>query len=146
MLARKVLRNSVYNSMSVLVGNISGLVITIYLARALKPELFGIYSLAISVAFFLLTFTDLGINATVVRYGAHAVGKGDYALFRGYVYSIGKLKIALTLAVSTGLFVFSDVVSIKVFGKPALSTPLKIISGYIFSGRFQDILTAYSIH
>jgi len=61
-LARIVFRNTVYKTLSVLTANLVGLFVTIYVARALKPELFGIYSLALSVTFLLLTFTDLGIK------------------------------------------------------------------------------------
>ena len=42
MLAKKVFRNVIYNSSSVFIGNVVGVIVTIYAARALKPELFGI--------------------------------------------------------------------------------------------------------
>ncbi len=146
MLARRVLKNVIYNSSAVFIGNLSGLVISIYLARVLKPELFGIYSLTISLAFFLLSFTDLGINTTVVRYGAHAAGLKDYELLRGYLRSVSRLKVFLALSVSVALFIASDYLSASVFSKPALATPLKIIAGYVFffslggylSGIFQS--------
>ncbi len=125
MLARRVLQNAIYNSSSVLIGNLAGLVILIYVARVLKPELFGIYSLAISIAFLLMTFTDLGINATVVRYVAYAHGKADVELVRGYIRSLGKFKVFLVLLVASALFLFSDILAIQVFDKPALSLPLK---------------------
>ena len=118
MLARRILRNVVYNSTSVLIGNLAGIFITIYVARALKPEMFGIYSLTISIAFLLLTFTDLGINATIVRYVAHAHGLRNYELIRGYIRSLAKLKVVLIVFVSALLFSSSDILSIYVFHKP----------------------------
>jgi len=129
-LAKRVFRNVVYNSSSVLIANAVGVVVTIYVARALKPELFGIYSLALSIAFLLLTFTDLGINSTLIRYVAHAYGLKDYELVRGYIRSLSKLKVLLVLIVSIALFASSDVLSIYVFHKPLLSDPLKVISLY----------------
>ncbi len=69
-LARKVIKNSIYNSSGILIGNIAGIMLTIILARLLHPELFGIYHLVLAVGFLLLTFTDLGINGALVRYVA----------------------------------------------------------------------------
>lgn len=148
MLARKVFRNVVYNSSSVLIANIVGVVVTIYVARALRPELFGIYSLALSIAFLLLTFTDLGINATLVRYVAYAYGKRDYELVRGYIRGLSKLKVFLVLAVSVALYISSDVLSIYVFHKPPLSNPLKVASLFILffslSGFVVAIFNAFN--
>ncbi|WP_456327589.1 oligosaccharide flippase family protein [Archaeoglobus sp.] len=148
MLAKRVFRNVVYNSSSALIANVVGVVVTIYVARALKPELFGIYSLALSIAFLLLTFTDLGINSTLVRYVAHAYGLKDYELVRGYIRSLSKLKVLLVLIVSITLFASSDVLSIYVFHKPLLSNPLKVISLYtlFFSllGFINSIFNAFN--
>ena len=47
--ARKVLKNSIYNSSALLIGNVAGLILTIILARLLQSELFGIYHLALAV-------------------------------------------------------------------------------------------------
>ena len=132
MLARKVFRNVVYNSLSALISNIVGVLVTIYVARALKPKLFGIYSLAISFAFLLLTFADLGITATLVRYVAHSYGKKDFELMRGYIRGLGRIKILLSIVVSLLLFSFSDLLAYRVFHKPLLSTPLKVVSIFLF--------------
>lgn len=148
MLARRVLQNAIYNSSSVLIGNLAGLVISIYVARVLKPELFGIYSLAISIALLLMTFTDLGINATVVRYVAYAHGKADVELVRGYIRSLGKFKVFLVFLVASALFLFSDILAIQVFDKPALSLPLKIMALYLtffsLTGFLNSIFNAFN--
>lgn len=148
MLARRVLKNVIYNSSSVLIGNLAGLVISIYVARVLKPELFGIYSLAISVAFLLMTFTDLGINATLVRYVAHANIKGDDELVRGYIRSLTKLKALLVLAVASMLFLGSDFIAEQFFSKPELSLPLRIMALYItffsMAGFINGIFNAFN--
>lgn len=142
MLARRVLRNAVYNSTSVIVGNLAGILITIYVARALKPELFGIYSLALSIAFLLLTFTDLGVNATLVRYVAHAHSRGDEELLRGYLRSLSKMKFLLVSSISILVFLFSDVISASVFQKPDLSAPLKMMSLFILFYSLSSFLNS----
>lgn len=132
MLARKVFRNVIYNSLSMLISSLVGVIVTIYVARALRPESFGIYSLALSLAFLLMTFTDLGVNTTLVRYIAYSYSKGDYELMRGYIRGLSKLKILLTAFASLFLFISSDLLATYVFHKQSLSTPLKIVSAYIF--------------
>lgn len=148
MLAKRVFENTIYNSLSVLLANVVGVIVTIYVARALKPELFGIYSLALSIAFFLLTFTDLGLNTTLIRYVAHSYGNGDYELVRGYVKSLGKLKFLLVFFVSISLFLLSDYLSLMVFKKPMLSTPLRITSFFILffslAGFVNSIFNAFN--
>ncbi|MCD6493690.1 MAG: oligosaccharide flippase family protein, partial [Archaeoglobaceae archaeon] len=131
MLAKKVARNALYNSSAILVRNISGIVITIFLARALGHVNFGIYSLTISIALLLLSLTDFGINQTVIRYVSDALGKNNILLVRGYAQELGKIKFVLTVIVSVSLFLLSDVLSTSVFHKPTLSLPLKVISGFI---------------
>lgn len=131
MLARRVARNAVYNSSATLIGNVSGLIITIFLARALGPENFGIYSLSISIAFLVLAFTDLGINQTLVRYVSDALSKGNLPLVRGYIRELGKLKLILTGATSLTILLLSDFLAEYAFHNEAMATPLKIVSAFV---------------
>ncbi|MDI6811593.1 MAG: oligosaccharide flippase family protein, partial [archaeon] len=131
-LARKVLKNSAYNSSGVLIGNIAGIILTIILARLLHPELFGIYHLALAVGFLLLTFTDLGINGTLIRYVADALGRNDETLARSYFMYLGKIKLLLSILISILIFLFAKPLAIHVFHKPSLFLPLEIIAVFIF--------------
>jgi len=131
-LARKVLKNSIYNSSGVLIGNIAGIILTIILARLLHPELFGIYHLALAVGFLLLTFTDLGINGTLIRYVSHALGRNDKTLARSYFIYLVKIKLFLSLLTSILIFLLAKPLAIHVFHKPPLFLPLEIIAVFVF--------------
>lgn len=131
MLVKKVARNAVYNSSAILVGNISGIIITIFLTRTLGDVNFGVYSLATSIALLVMALTDMGINQTVVRYVSDALGKNDVLLVRGYIRELGKVKFVLTIVISISLFLLSDTLSTNVFHKPSLSLPLKVMSGFV---------------
>ncbi|WP_456369180.1 flippase [Geoglobus sp.] len=141
MLARRVAKNAIYNSSAVLIGNISGLIITIYLARALGPENFGLYSLSISVAFLVLTFTDLGITQTLVRYISEAYGKGNRPLVRGYIKELGKVKLILAVSVSATLLIISNYLALSVFHNEKMATPLRIVSLFILVHPLSTFLT-----
>ncbi len=141
MLARRVARNALYNSSATLIGNVSGLIITIFLARTLGPENFGIYSLSISVAFLVLAFTDLGVNQTLIRYVSDATGRGNISLARGYIRELGKMKLMLTALTSLTLFLLSDFLAENAFHSGEIATPLKIVSIFIFLHPLSGFLT-----
>jgi len=141
LLARKVLKNSIFNSSLVLVKNIGGLLFTVILIRLLVlPELYGIYNLAVSIGFLLFTFTDLGINATAVRYISFAIGKGDKMLARSYFVYLLKFKILLTMFLSALLILFAGIISLYVFNKPELTLPLRITGIFLFLQSIADFL------
>lgn len=141
MLARKVLKNSIFNSSQVLIKNIGGLIFSIILIRLLVlPDLYGIYNLAISIGFMLFTFADLGINATAVRYISLAMGNGDEILARSYFSYLLKIKTLLTLILSIALILFAGVISLYVFNKPELTIPLRVTGIFIFLQSMADFL------
>jgi len=144
-LAKKVLKNVAYSTFSILVSNVAGILITIYVARVLKPNLFGIYSLAISVAFLFLTFTDLGVNATATRFIAHA--NDDFRMARSFFRLLAKIKLALSSLTALTIFFASGVLSNYVFHKPELSLPLKVMALFVFfysiSGFLNSVANAF---
>ena len=66
-------KNSVFALVFTVISKIGGAIFIILIARLLLPELFGVYSLAISIIVIIMTFTDLGISNTVVRYVSQAI-------------------------------------------------------------------------
>lgn len=148
MLAKQVFRNFVYNNSSLLIGNLSGLIVSTYLAKTLKPELFGIYSLVLSLAFLVLTFTDLGINATTTRYIADAYLKKDFDTLRGYIKNLAILKFLLSLLASLLILISAKSVSIYLFAKPELYEPLVFSSAFVFfyslAGYLNSIYNAFN--
>jgi stage V sporulation protein B len=139
-LAKKVLKNSLYNSSRVLVSGVGGLIFSIILARLLHPELFGIYQLALSVGYLLLTFTDFGINGTIVRYVSYALGNKDEKLARSYFKFLFKLKIAFTVVFSSFLAIFAKALANYIFHNPAIFLPLEITAIFLFLWSILDFL------
>ena len=76
-LSKIAIKNSSYSLAGTLIYKFGGLIFTILIARLLLPELFGIYALVLSIVTILLTFTNLGINETSLRYISDALGKKD---------------------------------------------------------------------
>ena len=67
-LAQQTGKNAGWNLATGLVTKIGGLIFTIILARMLMPELFGVYTLVLSITIIALVFTDLGLGNAVTRY------------------------------------------------------------------------------
>ena len=138
-LARKILKNSFFNSFKALISGIGGLAFSIALARLLSPELFGIYALALSVCFFILQL-DPGTSYALVRYVSDAVGKNDFASARGYFRFLFKIRFVFGLLASILLFMLAKQLAFAMFHKPDLFIPLQILSIFIFFYYFSDFL------
>ncbi len=142
--ARKVARNALYNSSALMVGSISGLFLTVILARILKPENFGIYSLALSVAMLAIAFSNLGIDGAVIRYTAYYVGKGDLKKVRGHLYYFFKIKFVLALIVSAVL-IFSSKELASLFKDERLTLPFIIAGGVIFFASLANFFNSFFV-
>jgi len=80
-LRQRVLKDSFWNISSNFLGKVGALIFTIILARFLLPEGFGIYSLAISIALIFMTFADLGVNQTMLRYVSSEIKENKKIIF-----------------------------------------------------------------
>jgi O-antigen/teichoic acid export membrane protein len=130
-LKKTILKNSAFNFLTSIIGRLGGLIFTIIIARLLQPELFGLYSLSTSVALIFFTFIDLGINSTLLRYIAHALGKKDKNKAAAYFKYLLKIKLISTFTVALILFLVSYPLSFYLFNKPELFPILLFCSIYL---------------
>ena len=130
-LKKIVIKNSFWNFLANLMSRLGALIFTIIIARFLLPGGFGIYSLAISVALIFLTFADLGINQTMVRFVSSEITKNKKKAEAYFKYTL-KLKISLSITLSFLLFILAYPLSEYVFKKPDLFYPLILLSFYVF--------------
>lgn len=105
-------KNSIYQFSTSLVTKIGSLLFTIILARILLPELFGLYSLALSTIMIFLVLSDLGINSTLIRYLSKNKKKGAY---KNYLFN---LKIYLSIIASFILFISAYFIANYYYNKP----------------------------
>ncbi len=142
-LTRQSVENSFFSLFVNLVSKVGGLIFTILLARALLPDLFGLYNLIFSIIATIATFTDLGINTALSRYLADSLSKGKkYEIeARSRVRFLFNLKILLSAVVSILLFSLSTWVSATIFHKPEMALPLRIGSIYLFAMAIQGFFS-----
>jgi len=132
-------KNSIYHFTTTFVGKIGSLIFTIILARLLMPELFGLYSLAISTIVLFAAFTDLGVYQSLIRFVSKSLGKNKPKKAKIYTYYLLKIKIFLLLIVSVVLIISAKFIANNYYHKP-LSLALIAGSLYILSIGFTNFI------
>ncbi len=138
-----VIKNSLYQFSTNLVTKIGSLIFMIFLARMLMPELFGLYSLALSTILIFVAFSELGIPHTLIRFVSKKFGKNKNP--KSYVVYLAKLKLFLTFVSILILIISAKFISDNYYQKPiflALIAGLLFILFVAFAGFLQAILIA----
>jgi O-antigen/teichoic acid export membrane protein len=124
-------------------SRLGGLFFVVIIARYLMPESFGIYNLALSISLIFLYFIDSGINQSLLKYVAEALGKKNKKLAKANFRYLLKLKLSMALILSMMLLVLAYPLSFFIFKKPELFFPLMFMSIYIISWSFGSFYHAY---
>lgn len=117
---------------------------SIFVARLLGPENYGIYSLSLVVPSILVGLVDLGINSALTRYLARlrAEGKPDLAasmLRSGYIF-----KLAVGVFASVICFLFADQFATFILNRPEMGYLVRLTSILIlFQAAFGALSSAF---
>jgi O-antigen/teichoic acid export membrane protein len=130
-LSKIAIKNSSYSLASTFIIKIASLIFTIIIARLLLPELFGIYSLALSIVVILVAFTSLGLETTLLRYVSEFFGKKKFPELRSYFKYLLKIKGILIFLFILVVICLSKFISYSIYDKPLLFYPLLFSSLYI---------------
>jgi O-antigen/teichoic acid export membrane protein len=134
---RKIAKNTTMLFVSQIITYIMGFFITMYSARYLGAEGFGIISLALAITGILVVFTDLGLGTLTVREVAR-----DKSLVDKYTSNVAVIKLLLAFftfiltAVIVYLFGYADEIKLVVYIITG-STLVNALSG-IFYPIFQS--------
>lgn len=142
-MGQSLIKNAGYNFLKSMLNRFGSLALTIILARLLLPELFGLYSLALSIALLIATFTDLGINNTSIRYISNALSKKNKPQARQYFKFFLKIKILLCILFSATLAILAKPIAIYIFDKPDLYFPLLASALFLLVAPINGILEAF---
>jgi O-antigen/teichoic acid export membrane protein len=132
-LSKIAIKNSVYALSFASINKLGGLILTVILARLLLPELFGLYSLALSVVVITLILSDFGVDLTSIRYMSKALKKNDKKRARSVFRFLLKVKGLIVLVLILILLLISKPLSQTIFNKPLLFLPLVFSCFYILA-------------
>jgi len=122
------IKNSVYQTLTNIVAKGGSFIFTIILARLLMPELFGLYSLALSTIIIFATFSELGISNTLIRFISKELGKKQRKL-RAHMLYLGKIKAFLVLLCAIILIVSANYLANNFYQKPIF---LALLAGGLY--------------
>jgi len=145
-LKSRIVKNSAWALISSVIGRVGSLLFTIILARFLLPEKYGIYSIVFSVGMIFITFTDLGIDRTFIRYLSYSLSH-DKKKTNAYYRYLLRIKIILALTAAVALAVLAYPIATLVFRNAGLFYPLLAAAFYIFVLTFEGFYSSifYSI-
>ncbi len=137
-LSKIAIKNSFYNFSSTIIAKFGGFILTIILARALLPELFGVYSLVLSIAVIIFSFTDLGISQTTVKFVSEFLGKNKKIKAFSYFWYFLKIETILIFFGAIILLSLSHVLANNIFNKPEIFLPLLFAILFIIVNSFRS--------
>jgi O-antigen/teichoic acid export membrane protein len=104
--------------------------LTLYLLRALGPNGYGIFALALGIGAVTQLAADIGIPYSVARFLAES--RGDSAVVAEILRDAFRLKLATAAVVAGGLFLAAAPLA-AAYDKPALTWPLRAIALSLFA-------------
>lgn len=125
-----VIKNSIFQFFTSISTKVGSLLFTAIIARMLMPELFGLYSLALSVIIIFSTLSELGIGETLVRFVSRELGKDkQITKAKDYILYLGRLKLFLAIGSTSILMISANFISNVYYQKPIF---LALIAGSLY--------------
>lgn len=138
-------KNSAYMVSIFFVSKLGSFLLTIFLARLLMPELFGLYSLALGTILMIAGFFEFGVAPTMVKFVSAPLSKKKYSKAKAYFSYLFKIKVSLVVLASFVLFVLAKFLANNYYNKPIYLALLAgsfyiLFTGFIgfFSSLFQS--------
>ncbi len=104
---QKVARNSLFNSVYVLVATPFSFLLSIVLARGLGPESYGIYAFYVWAISFCGYLVNLGLGSTATKYISEYSALGKIGEIRGIIRMVFKGRLLVGLALSVAILLLA---------------------------------------
>src|SRR5665647_708560 len=117
-------------------------VATIFVARLLGSDLYGLYGIVLISPALIGVFRDLGINSAMVRCTAQYLSEGRAGEVRSILVSGIIFEVVLGMALSAVSFALSGYLATNVFHRPEIGPLIQIASISILAGGLINAATA----
>ncbi len=117
-------------------------VATIFVARLLGSDLYGLYGIVMTAPTLIGVFRDWGINSAMVRYTAQYLSEGRASEVRSILVSGIIFEVILGMALSAVSFGLSGYLAVNVFHRPEIASLIQIASISILAGGLINAATA----
>ena len=141
-MAKVTARGSFHFMWGLVASTVISSVGTIFIARLLGSDLYGVYGIVLTIPILIGIFRDWGVNSAVVRFAAQYRVKGKTAEVRSILISGIIFEIALGLALTTVSFALSDFIATNVYSRPNIASLIQIASTIILLQGVVNAATA----
>ncbi len=114
---------------------------TIFVARLLGADNYGLYLIALTAPNLISTFRDWGINTAMIKYSAEYNGVGDVAKIKSIFVSGLIFEVVLGLTLSLLSFLLSPFLAMTL-NRPIIAPLIQIASFLILTGALVSTATA----
>ena len=127
-LIKKLAKGGIIIFIGSIIGKIIHFGLHVLLGRVLGVGTYGLYALGFSITGVVRSVSSLGLHQGIVRFGALYKGEKDDAQVKGTLISSLVTSLLFGIFVSVLMFVFSEVIALRIFNKPDLSIVIKVFS------------------
>ena len=117
-------------------------VATIFVARLLGSDLYGLYGIVLISPTLIGVFRDWGINSAMVRCTAQYLAEGRASEVRSILVSGIIFEVVLGMALSAVSFGLSGYLAVNVFHRPEIASLIQIASISVLAGGLINAATA----
>ena len=122
-----------------------GMIFNSYVTKTVGAEGIGIYTLIMTVYAFAVTFATSGINLTVTRLVAAAIGEGREDSVRRILRHAVLYSLVFSAAATAVLFVFADYFGSRVLGDARTVLPLRVLSFSLVPLALSSVFSGYFV-
>ncbi len=115
---------------------------TIFIARLLGSDLYGLYAVVLTVPNLIIIFRDWGVNSAMVRFTAQYRAENRTDEIKSVFLSGIIFELALGLILSVFSFLFADFLATSVFHRPIIAPLIQIASFSVFASGLVTAATA----
>jgi O-antigen/teichoic acid export membrane protein len=101
---------------------------TIFIARLLGSDLYGLYSVVLTVPTLMGTFRDWGINTAMTKFSAQYKSQNNTDEIRSILVSGIVFELVLGLVLTTICFSMSDFLATVIYNRPGITSLIQIAS------------------
>ena len=123
------IKNSTFQFFTNSISKVGTLIFTVIIARLLMPELFGLYSLALSTILLFATISDFGIGSTLIKFISKEASKKSLKKARSYLTYLWKIKVVIMSVLIILLIVSARYISDTFYKKPIF---MALIAGILY--------------
>ena len=115
---------------------------TIFVARLLGSDLYGLYAIVLTAPSLIMIFRDWGVNSAMIRFTAQYRAEGRAEEVRSIFISGLIFEVTLGLVLTVISFAFSGFLATSVFNRPTIAPLIQIASLSILTGGLISAATA----